>query len=74
MVVFGQSGFIRANVVVFGIIWKYSCKVNVFAKKRLNLGKSDCIRAKMVLFGKSGCIAAKWLYSVKSGCIREKLL
>ena len=40
----------------------------VFGKKWLYLGKSGCIREKMVFFGK------KLLYSGNSGCIRSKLL
>ena len=38
MVVFGQSGCIRAKVVVIGQKWFYS-------------GKKDCIQAKVVVFG-----------------------
>ena len=61
----GQSGCIRAKVVVVGQKLRYS-------------GKSGCIRAKcllsgkVVVFEKSGCIRAKWLYSGKSGSIRAK--
>ena len=53
-VVFGQSGGIRAKVVVFGQKWLY-------------LGRSACIwvkmlsSAKVAVFGKSECIQAKWL-------------
>ena len=43
VIVFRQSGCIRAKVVVLGLKWLYS-------------GKSSCIRAKFVVFGKSGCI------------------
>ena len=63
MVVFGQSGCVRAKVVVIGQRWLYS-------------GKNCCIRAKVVVFGQSGCICAKvvliekkWLFSDKSKCI-----
>ena len=44
----------------------------------LHLGKSGCIRAKVVVFGQKClssckcCIWAKWFYSGKSACIREK--
>ena len=38
MVVFGQSGFIRVNLVVFG-------------QKLFFSGKSGCIRARVVVFG-----------------------
>ena len=41
MVVFGQSGCIRANEVVIGQTWLYSCK-------------SSIIQAKVVVFKKSG--------------------
>ena len=56
MVVFGQSGCIRAK-------WLYSGKVVVF-------GENNSIQEKVVVFGQSGCIGAKvvlfgqkWLYS-----------
>ena len=58
IVVFGQSGCIRAmrlywgKVVVFGKMWLYSGKV--------------------VVFRQSCCIRAKWLHSGKSGCFRPK--
>ena len=74
MVVFGKSGFIRANVDVFRQMWKYSSKVVVFGQKWLNLGKSGCIPAKMVLFGNKWFYSAKRFYSVKSGCYRAKWL
>ena len=61
MVVFGQSGYIRANVVVLG-------------KKRLYSGKSDCNRAKC-LNSEMGCfIRAKSMYFNKSIFIWEKWL
>ena len=37
---FGQSGCLRAKVVVLGQMWFYS-------------GKSGCIRAKVVVFGQT---------------------
>ena len=40
----------------------------IFGQKWLYLGKSDCIRAKVVVFGQ------KWLYSGKDSCIRAKWL
>ena len=46
VVEFGQSGCIRAKVVVFG-------------QERLYSGKSGCTRSKVALFGQSGCIPAK---------------
>ena len=49
VVVFWQSGCIRAKVVIFGQKWLYS-------------GKSGCIRAKVVVVGQSGCIRSRCLY------------
>ena len=46
MVVFGQSGCIRAKLVIIGQKLFYSVK-------------TACIRAKVVLFGQSHCIHAK---------------
>ena len=43
----------------------------------LYLGKSGCIRAKVVVLqqiGQSGCIRAKWLNLGKSGCYRAKVV
>ena len=48
MVVFGQSGCVRARLL-------YSGKVNVFQQKFLHSGKSGCI-------GQNGCFRAQWLY------------
>ena len=50
LVVFGQSGCIRAILAVFG-------------QKKFVFGKNWFVRAKVVVFGKSGCIWTKWLYS-----------
>ena len=52
-------------MVVFGQKWLY-------LGKWLNSGKSDCIRAKVVVLGKSGCIRAKVVIFRKSSCIRAK--
>ena len=61
MVVFDQSGFDGAKVIVF-------------RQKLFYLGKSGCIGAELVVFVRSGCIwtkvvvfRQKWLYSKKSG-------
>ena len=69
MVVFAQSGCIRAKVVVFGQSVCIRAKVVVFGQKWLYSGNSGCIRAKVVvlelnlfLSGTSGCIRAKWFY------------
>ena len=74
VVVFGQSGCIRAKVVVFGQKL-YSGKVVVFWQKWLYSGK-------VVVLGEKGCIRVNWLYSGSvvsgrnvvraSGFIREK--
>ena len=59
----------------------------MYSGRRLYLGKSCCIRAKMVVFGqnllylgkmvvlgKSGCILSKWLYSGKVVIFGEKCI
>ena len=46
--------------------WFYSDNMVVFGQKWLYSGKSDCIRAKVVLFEQ------KWLYSGNSGFIWPK--
>ena len=59
MALFGQSGCIRAKVVVF------EKKMVVFGQKWLFSGKVDllrlysCIGAKVVVFGQSGFISTK---------------
>ena len=70
--VFGQSGCIRAKVVIIEEKWLYSKKSGFILAKVLELSQSVCIRAKKVVFGKSSCISAKvvvirkkWLYSGK---------
>ena len=88
MVIFFQSDCIRANwlfsmndkvvvirakVVVFEKKWAVFRQSVCIWESWLYLGKSGCIRAKVVLFGqKCCCIRIKWLYSVKSCCILEK--
>ena len=65
MVLFVQSGCVRAKVVVMGqssCVGKTVCtraKVVVFEQKWLYLGKSGFILAKVVVFGQSGCIRSK---------------
>ena len=61
VVVFGQSGCIRTEVVVFGQKWLYSFKVIVF-------GQSCCIPTEMVVFGQ------KLFYLVKTGSSRGKVV
>ena len=59
VVVFGQSGSIWANVVVFGkrccirARWLNSGRVVLF-------GQSGCILAKVVVFGKVAVFGQKW--------------
>ena len=82
MVVFTESGSIRAKVVVFLQRWLYSGKMVKFVQTWLNSDKSGFIPAKwfysakvvvtgkVVCSGYNGCIQAKRLYSGKSGYIR----
>ena len=85
-VVFGQTGFSRAKVVVIGQKWSYSGKVVVFGQKLLSSAKRSCIRVKEVKIGqillysgKSGCVRAvvvfgqNWLYSCKVVVFGQKL-
>ena len=51
VVVFGQSGFIRAKVFSNRVNWLYSGKVVVFGQKWLYSGKRGCIRELIVKFG-----------------------
>ena len=67
VVVFGQTGcicrmsFLSGKLVVFGQNWLY-------------LGKSGCIRAKVVVFRQGGFILAKVVIFLQSGCIQSKWL
>ena len=56
MVVFGQNGFIRAKMVVFGQKWLYSGKSGSNRAKVVLLGQYGYIPAKMVVFGQN------WFY------------
>ena len=47
-------------MVVFWKMWLHSCKVGV-------VGKSGCIREKVVVFGECGCILAKVVIFEKTG-------
>ena len=67
MVVFGHSGYIRANVVVFGKKWLYSDKGDCILAKWLYSAKS-------LYSGKVVVVLKKWLYSGKNDCIRGKML
>ena len=51
MVVFGQSGCIRVNVVVFGQKRLYSVRSYSTRAIVVVLGQSCCIRVKMVVLG-----------------------
>ena len=66
MVVFWQSGYNQANVVLFG---NKSCCIQA---KVVVFGQNGCIREKLVVFGQSGCIRAKVVVFGQSGCIRAK--
>ena len=73
MVVFEESGGIRAKVVVVGqcsfigkkvVVLRKSCSILakwLYSGKVVVFGESGCIRAKVVLFGQSGCNHAKIL-------------
>ena len=86
MVVFGQSGYIRAKwlysgkVVVFGKVDVFEQQFVVIGKEWLYSGKSRCNRAnwlhsgKVVLFGQGGCFRGKVFLFGQSGCIRTKWL
>ena len=80
MVVFGQSGCIRAKWLYSGKMVIFFAKVVVFVQKRLYLRKSGCFLAKVAVFGQSECIPANWLFLAKVvvfgqfGCDREKML
>ena len=50
MDVFGQSGCIRAKIDYILPKTLYSSKMVVFGQKWLYLGKSGCIREKVVVF------------------------
>ena len=54
VVVFGQSGCIRAKCL-------YSGKVVVFGQKGLYSVKSGCLRQNVVVFRQGGCVRATWL-------------
>ena len=57
MVVFGQSGCIRAK-------WLYSGKSCSILAKEVVFGQSDCIRV-WLYSGKVAVFGQKWLYSEK---------
>ena len=67
IVVFWQSGCIRAKVVLFGKVVVFEQKL-LYSDKVVVFGQSGCIFAKVVLFG------LKWLCWGKSGCIRAKMV
>ena len=67
MVEFGQSGCIRAKVVV-------SCKVVLIGQRWLSSSKSCFIRAIRMYLGKNGYIRSRWFYSGKSGSIQAKVV
>ena len=69
MVLFGQSGCIRAK-------WLYSGKSCSILAKEVVFGQSDCIRVrwlysgKVSVLGKKCLYSGKWLYSDKVVVIR----
>ena len=72
MVVFRQSGCIRAKVVAFGQKWLFSGKSGCIRIKDVVFGQSGCIRVKLVFFVQKGLYSGKWLYLGKSSSIIEK--
>ena len=83
---FGKSGFIRANMVVFGQIWLYLGKYgwiwakvvvfgqNLYSGKLVVFGEKCCIREKVLVFGQGGCVLEGWLSLGKSGFYRAKVV
>ena len=81
----GQSGIIRAKVVVFGQRWVYSGNKGCIRAPLFYLGKVVVIgqkflySGKLVVIGQFGCIrtecffAQKWLYSSKMVVMGQKL-
>ena len=67
MVVFGQSGCIRAKVDVF-------MQIFLFGRKRLYSGKNGCIRVLWLCLGRNGCIQAKVVVCWHCGCIWTKVV
>ena len=79
MVVIGQSGCIRAKVVVIAkCLFFYQNGFirarGLYSGKVIVIGQSGCIRAKTVVFRQSSCIWANWLYSGKVDVIEQKWL
>ena len=76
----GQSGIIRAKVVVFGQRWVYSGNKGCIRAPLFNLGKVVVIgqkflySGKLVVIGQFGCIPHRVFFSCKSGCTRAKWL
>ena len=85
MVVFGQSGCIRARLLFLGKvgsfgqggwIWEkvvYSAKW-LYSGKVVAFGKKWLYSGKVVVFGRSSCIRANWLHLGRGGCIRANFL
>ena len=83
--VFRQSGYIRAQVVLLVQSGCIRAKL-LFSGKSCNrqnccirtkvivFGQRGCVRSKVVVFVKSGSIPSKRLYSGKSGSFRAKWL
>ena len=87
MVVFGQSGCIGEEVVVFAkkllylgksgcfrAKWLYSGSSGSIWEKVVVFGKIGFIQAKVVVFGQGGGIWAKVVIFLQNGCIRAKWL
>ena len=65
IVVFGQSGFIRA-------MWLYSEKSCCILAEVVVFGQKWLCSGKVVVIGKELCIRTKWFYLGKSVCFPSK--
>ena len=71
MDLFGQKLLYSGKICCILPNWLHSnLEVVVFGQELLSLGKSGCIRAKVVVFGQRDFTRVKMALSNKSGCIR----
>ena len=68
----GKSGCIRVRVVVFGKKWLYSSKSGCNRAKLLFWGKRGCFRVKVVVFGQKRVYTSRVVVCEQSGSIRAK--
>ena len=81
MLVFGQSGCIRAKVIVFVLKWLYLGKGGIIRQMFLCSCKSCCLGTKVVVLrkkclysGKVVVFGRKWLYSSRVDVVGQKWL